>query len=104
MANYEAIEDLRTQLEIPNDGTVSRTIHDDKRVKVVLLGMAGGQEMSRHSAELPVMVQVLQGQVRFSLDGDERELSIGSWVFMEANVPHSVYARENAILLLTLLR
>ncbi len=103
MANYNAIEDLRQQIQIPKDGTVSRTIHEDKRVKVVLLGLAGGQEMSEHTAASPVIVQILQGQVRFSLDGDEKELSIGSWVFMQANVPHAVYARTDAVMLLTLL-
>jgi quercetin dioxygenase-like cupin family protein len=102
--NYSAIEDLRQRIEIPKDGTLSRTIHEDDRVKVVLLGMAGGQELSRHTAASAVIVQILQGLVRFTLDGEERELSVGSWVCMEANVPHAVYARENAILLLTMLQ
>lgn len=103
MPNYIAIDDLRKTIEIPKDGTLSRTIHQDARAKVVLFGLAGGQEMSRHTAASAAMVEILQGQVRFTLDGEEKELSTGSWVFMEANVPHAVYARSDAILLLTLL-
>lgn len=102
MPSYNAIDDLRTQIELPKDGTLSRTIHQDQRVKVVLRSLAGGQEISRHTAASPVIVQILQGLVRFTLDGEEKELSVGSWVFMEANVQHAVYARSDAILLLTL--
>jgi len=102
--NYIAIDDLRKTIEIPKDGTLSRTIHQDRHAKIVLFGLAGGQEMSRHTAASAAIVEILQGQVRFTLDGEEKELSIGSWVFMEANVPHAVYARSDAIFLLTLLQ
>lgn len=104
MPNYIAIDDLRKTIEIPKDGTLSRTIHQDARAKIVLFGLAGGQEMSRHTAASAAIVEILQGQVRFTLDGEEKELSTGSWVFMEANVPHAVYARSDAIFLLTLLQ
>lgn len=103
MPNYIAIDDLRKTIEIPKDGTLSRTIHQDERAKIVLFGLAGGQELSRHTAASAAMVEILQGQVRFTLDGEEKELSTGSWVFMEANLPHAVYARSDAIMLLTLL-
>ncbi len=103
MPNYIAIDDLRKEVEIPKDGTLSRTIHQDERAKVVLLGLAGGQELSRHTAASAAIVEIVQGQVRFTLDGEEKELSTGSWVFMEANLPHAVYARTDAIMLLTLL-
>jgi quercetin dioxygenase-like cupin family protein len=37
-----------------------------------------------------------------TLDGAEKELSSGSWVVMEANLPHAVYARTDAVMLLTM--
>ena len=103
MPNYMVMEDLRSRVEIPKDGILSRTIHQDKRVKVVLFGLAGGQEMSSQTAASPAIVEVVQGQIRFTLDGEEKELSTGSWVFMEAEVPHALYARSDGIVLLTLL-
>ena len=104
MASYMAIEDLRKAVDIPKDNTVSRVIHQDARAKFVVLGLAGGQEISSHTVALATAVQVLEGQVRFSLDGEENELATGAWVFLEANVQHAVYARSDAILLLTLLQ
>ena len=103
MANYLVVENLLKAVEIPQDGTLSRTIHRDDRVKIVLFGFAGGQELSQHTAAVPAIMEILQGDARVTLDGDEKEFSAGSWVFMEAKLPHAVYARTDEIMLLTML-
>jgi len=103
MANYVVIQDLLKAVEIPKDGTLSRTIHRDDHLKIVLFGFAGGQELSQHTAAVPAIIEILQGDARVTLDGDEKELSAGSWVFMEAKLPHSVYARTDVVMLLTML-
>lgn len=103
MPGYETIENLVKSIEIPKDGTLSRTLHRDDAVKVVLFGFAGGQELSQHTASVPAIIEILQGDVRLTLDGDEKELSSGSWVFMNANVPHAVYAKTDVVMLLTML-
>jgi quercetin dioxygenase-like cupin family protein len=97
------IENLLANIEIPRDGTLSRTLHRDDKVKVVLFGFAGGQELSQHTASVPAIIEILQGDVRVTLDGEEKELSSNSWIFMEANVPHAVYAKTDAVMLLTML-
>ena len=102
MPNYVVLENLVGEIEIPKDGTLSRTIHQDDQVKVVLLGMAGGQELSQHTAAVPAMIQVLAGKARLTLDGQAKELAVGSWVYMEANLPHAVYARTDLVMLLTM--
>ena len=103
MSNYTVIDSLAGSVEIPKDGTLSRTIHQDKGVKVVVFGFAGGQELSQHTSAVPAMIQIVEGDVRFTFDGDERELSTGSWAYMEANVPHAVYAKTDAVMILTML-
>lgn len=101
--NVTVIENLLASVEIPQDSTLSRTIHRDDKVKVVLFGFAGGQELSQHTASVPAIIQILQGDVRVTLDGEEKELSSNSWIFMEANVQHAVYAKTDAVMLLTML-
>jgi quercetin dioxygenase-like cupin family protein len=101
--NYLAIENLLKELEIPKDGTLSRTLHRDDRVKIVLFGFAGGQELSQHTASVPAIIEILSGEARVTLDGEEKELSRGSWVFMQANLPHAVYAKSDVVMLLTML-
>jgi quercetin dioxygenase-like cupin family protein len=95
------VQNLSRQVQIPKDGTSSRTIHHDERVKVLVLGFAGGPELPAHSISEPVILQVLQGNARVTLDGEEKEMSGGSLIFIEANLPHALYARNDLIMRLT---
>jgi len=99
----KVIQNLLTQVQIPPDGTPSRTINQDETVKVLVFGFVGGQELSQHTASVPALVQILQGDARVNLDGEEQELSAGSWIYLEANLPHAIYARTDMIMLLTML-
>jgi quercetin dioxygenase-like cupin family protein len=103
LAKFSVVENLLKQVEIPRDGTLSRTIYRDDYVKIVLFGFAGGQELSQHTAAVPAIVEILQGDARVTLDGEEEELSAGSWVYMEAKLSHAVYARTDVVMLLTML-
>lgn len=103
MPTYEVIESLVQSIEIPKDGTLSRTLHRDDRVKIVLFAFAGGQELSQHTASVPAIIEIVQGDVRVTLDSEEKEMSSGSWIFMEADLPHAVYAKTDAVMLLTML-
>ena len=103
MSTYTVVDSLTKAVEIPKDGTLSRTIHQDHQIKVVLFGFAGGQELSQHTASVPVTVQIVQGEARFTVDGEEKELSAGSWIYMEANVPHAVYAKSDMVMVLTMI-
>jgi quercetin dioxygenase-like cupin family protein len=103
LAKFSVVENLLKEVEIPRDGTLSRTIHRDDYVKIVLFGFAGGQELSQHTAAVPAIVEILQGDARVTLDGEEKELSAGSLVYMEAKLSHAVYARTDVVMLLTML-
>jgi quercetin dioxygenase-like cupin family protein len=103
LPNYISVENLTKEIEVPKDATRSRILHQDDRVKVVLIALGGGQELAQHTAAIPVTLQILQGDARVTLDGEENEFSAGSWTFMDANLPHSVYARTDVIMLLTML-
>jgi quercetin dioxygenase-like cupin family protein len=96
-------ESLLKGVEIPNDGTLSRTLQRDDHVEVELLAFAGGQEIPEHTAEVPAVLQILQGDARVTLDGEVRELSAGAWIYMEARLPHAVYAKSPLVILLTML-
>ncbi len=103
MPHSVVIEDLLKQVEIPTDGTLSRTLHRDDHVKIVLFGFAGGQELSQHTAAVPAILEIVQGEARVTLDNAVRELSAGAWVFMDAQLPHAIYAKTPLIMLLTML-
>ena len=98
------IADLAAELEIPQDGTLSRVLYKDDNIRLVLFGFDTDQELTEHTASMPAILQVIRGRARVGLDDQVATLVPGGWVHMEAHLPHSVLALEPTVLLLTLVR
>lgn len=102
---YAFFENLASEIpEIPPDSIISRTIYSDDQVKVVLFGFAQGQELSEHTASQPALLFFVQGEARLTLGKDQLEARPGSWVRMQPQLPHTVFARTPLVMLLLLLR
>ena len=84
--DYTFVADLATQIEIPPDGTLSRTLHRDDQAKVVLFAFDAGQELSEHTAARPALIHVVRGRFRLTLNG-----------------AHALRAETPAVMVLTLL-
>jgi len=91
-------------MTIPDEGILSRPLHNDERVRVVLFGFSKGQELSEHTASMPAILHVLQGEAEIGLGGDVHEATAGSWAYMPPNLPHHIVAKSPLILLLTLIK
>jgi quercetin dioxygenase-like cupin family protein len=98
------IRDLREPVETPGDGIVSRTIHNDDDVRVVLFSFAPGQQLSDHTAPLPAILEIVDGEADVTLADERVEGHAGTWIHMPAATPHSVAARTPVTLLLMLLK
>ena len=98
------LTDLINAVEIPADGTLSRVVYKDDRIRVVLFAFDAEQELTEHTASVPAVIQMLSGRVRLTLGGEVVEASPGDWAHMPANLPHSVMALEPSVMLLTLVK
>lgn len=98
------VHDLRAPVELPTDGILSRTIHDDADVRVVLFSFAAGQQLSDHTASMPVLLEVVDGEAVITLGDDAVDGRAGTWLHLPAKTPHSVVARTPMTMLLTLLK
>jgi len=96
--------DLCDEVDIPTNGTLSRVVHSDDAVRLVLFGFDGGQELTEHTAALPVIIQVLTGTVTISLTEVSHRMRPGAWLQLDAHEPHSVVADEPARIALTMIR
>jgi quercetin dioxygenase-like cupin family protein len=101
---FAHVADLARQIEVPADGTLSVTLHQDEHVKVVLFGFAEGQELSEHTASVPAILQQVSGRARWRLGGEEVSAEPGAWAHMAANLPHAIVAQTPCIMLLTMIR
>jgi quercetin dioxygenase-like cupin family protein len=101
---YELLTDLLQQVEMPTDGTLSRTIHQDERLKVVLFAFSAGQELSEHTASTPAIMHFLSGDADVTLGNEKVKAAAGTWIHMAAQLPHSIRTKTPVIMLLSLLK
>lgn len=104
MTMYSLINDITANIQIQTNSIVSKTAYQDEHVKAVLMALDAGQELSEHTASMPAIIHLLQGEARVSLGEDSHELQAGAWVHMPANLKHSVAAKNPTVLLLLLLK
>ena len=99
---YELLTGLAQQVEMPSDGTLSRTIHQDERLKVVLFAFSAGQELSEHTASTPAILHFLNGDADVTLGNEKVTATAGTWLHMAAQLPHSIRTKTPVVMLLYL--
>lgn len=104
MASYTLIADVGSEVEVPADGTLSRVLYKDDRVRLVAFGFDTGQELTEHTAAVPALIQVERGRFALTLGEDHAEIGPGAWVRMDPHLPHSLRALEPSVMLLTMLK
>lgn len=82
----------------PNVQIVARSGH----ARQVLFSFRTGQGLREHTTSSQIAVQVVSGRLTFEADGERKTLMAGQLVLLEANVPHSVLAEVDTIMLLTM--
>ena len=104
MNAYTLVNNLALEIEPPVNGTLSRTIFQDERLKAVLFGFAAGQELSEHTASTPAIMHFLKGEADVVLGQDKVTATAGTWIHMSARLPHSILAKTPVSMLLLLLK
>ena len=102
--SYMHILDLAQEVEPPEDGVFTRTLLNDDDVKVVIFGFAAGEELSEHTASMPAILHVIQGEAGLTLGEESVPAQPGTWIHMAAGLKHSVQASTPLIMLLLLLK
>ncbi len=102
--SYNFIPDLGAEVQVPVNGILSRTLHNDDRVKIVIFGFAPGQELTAHTAPMPALIHVLQGEARLTLGADQRDVSAGAWAHMSPHLEHGILAKTPVVMLLTMIK
>lgn len=98
------IENLEELMDtFPPDSILSRTIYQDQGIKTVLFGFQPGQELSEHTASVPAVLHFLKGRAEVILGTEGHTARPGSWIHLPANLPHSIHAQQETVMLLTLI-
>jgi quercetin dioxygenase-like cupin family protein len=98
------IASLQGEVEVPTNGILSRTVHEDDRITLVLFGFDTGQELSEHTSSRAALIEVLEGTADITLDGDKHEAGPGAWIAMPPGMRHAIRATSPMRMVLTLLK
>jgi len=88
---------------IPESSIVSRTILKEDHFKAIVFAFAPGQELSQHTASVPAVIQILEGECALTIGEAAYEGKPGTWAYMEAGVPHSLLANTPVKMLLLMM-
>lgn len=96
------VQGLRGEPEYAANGRNGTTLVKDAEMRVVLQVLRGGAELVEHHAPGPITVQVLEGEIQFSVGKTVHTLRPGQLLALPTRIPHSVSAAQDAAFLLTI--
>ena len=102
--SFTVLENLLDEVEIPENGTLSRVVFNADGLRVVLFAFDTGERLTDHAATVPAVVQVIKGHLEMTLGDEKMEIEPGSWVHMDAHLVHALVALEPSVVILTLQR
>jgi quercetin dioxygenase-like cupin family protein len=101
---FLVVSGLAEALPVTASATTSRTMVDNERVRVVAFAFDAGEQLTEHTASMPVVVQLLTGSMRFDVAGESHQLTAGDCVYLPANEAHSLEALEPCLMSLVMIR
>lgn len=90
------------EVQIPEQGILSRTLHNDDYLKLVIFGFSAGHELSAHTAPMPATIQILQGRAQVTLGEETRVLEADSFIYLPPQLKHAIVAETPLVMLLSL--
>ncbi|MWV63069.1 cupin domain-containing protein [Helicobacter saguini] len=70
--------------------------------KEIRIAMAKDSVMKEHKAPFSIFVQVLSGSIEFEVQGQKLDMQTLDMIALDANIPHSLKARQDSIIRLSL--
>lgn len=100
----ESLDDLREIRPEPDTGFApGRVWASPGLVDIRQIAFAPGGLLPEHTPPHPVVIQVIEGHIDFTIGDDTRALGAGAVLFIPLGITHSARARDTSRLLLTLL-
>jgi quercetin dioxygenase-like cupin family protein len=89
-------EDITAEFVTPKHSSAFGRLITGKHVEVGWLSFKAGEGANEHTHPHEQIIVALSGRVRFTLDGETREVVRGQAVHIPPNVPHSSVVLEDA--------
>ncbi len=83
---------LLDALPVQQDATTSRVVVNNPLLRVVYFAFDTGELLTEHTSPRAVVVQLLSGAMRFTVDDTEYALAPGDVVYLAPGARHSLIA------------
>ncbi len=105
-AGFEISEVFRftDAVDYAGGGIVSRQVIKKEHGNVTLFAFDKGEGLSEHTSPYDALIQVIEGDARITIGGEEFSLTAGDSIIMPADVPHAVFAPQKFKMVLTMIR
>lgn len=95
---------LASLVEYSEGGVISKQLIKNPAGNITLFSFDKGEGLSEHRAPFDALVQVLEGTVDISVNGNLFTLKAGESIVFPANAPHALTATERFKMLLTMIK
>ena len=97
---FGEVHSLADQIETGNDKVHFKHIFNNENGGVALVAFKAGQKLDAHMAPAEVMVNVLEGEIAFTMLDKVNTIKSGEFLLMGADVVHSVLAKTDTKMML----
>lgn len=84
--------DVEGTLPVVAESTTSRVLVTNDLLRVVQFTFDAGELLTEHTSPRAVVVQLVSGRMRFTVDGAEHALADGDVVYLAPGASHSLVA------------
>lgn len=88
------------QIENEDTRVSFKNIFTNNNGGVSLVAFRKGQKLDTHTAPEEVMVNVLEGEIEFTMIDTPHRIKAGEFMLMGENVPHKVFAVNDSLVML----
>lgn len=107
MTDYIHIPDIAAHVQQliedaphPTDHVQGRAVYTDEYVKVLAFPFKEGQALEEHTAPHPAVLHFIEGEADVTIGPEASEARAGTWIHMPPDLPHSIRAKTETLMLL----
>ena len=89
-------------LEFNENKPAIKAILETDFTKEIRILMRENQEMKEHQTPFPIVVELLEGEIIFGVEGQNYEVKKGDLLTLSGGVPHNLIAKKESIIRWTL--
>ena len=93
---------INEAIEFNEKKPIIKVLFETNFTKEIRIAMQKGTLMKEHKTSYPIVVEVVEGNINFGVEGDVLNLKKGHLIALDGGVPHDLKATEDSIIRLTL--